>query len=84
MTFATEAAETSAAFGDYGDSFYNAPEKEAEHYLDYARTDEAFFQMHEDEFEKLIETCDEIGSGLAGSLDMIFEDAKVEVYGEEE
>ena len=84
LRFATEAAETSAAFGDFGDSFYNALEKEAEHFLDYARTDEAFFQTHEDEFEKLIETCDEIGYGLAESLDMMYEDAKIEVYGEEE
>lgn len=83
LYFASDAAELSASYGDYGESFYNALEKAAEKYLDYAKTDAEFFKAHEAEFEKLIATSDCLGYGVECDLVIMLEEARSEVYGEE-
>lgn len=84
LYFASDAAELSASYGDYGESFYNALEEAAEKYLDYAKTDEEFFKAHEAEFEKLIATSDCLGYGVECDLAIMLEEARFEVYGEKE
>ena len=76
LAFASEAVELSAAYGDFGDAFYNAMEKSAEEFLNYCKTDKAFFEKHEDEFEKMIKTADPIGYGIADDLGYMLEDVR--------
>lgn len=86
MAFATEAVELSAAFGDFGKSFYNALYKSAETFLEYCKTDRDFFEKHEGEFERLINIADPIGYGIADDLGMMLEDVRDEFgyYDEED
>ena len=84
LYFASDAAQLSASYGDYGEAFYDALEKAAEKYLDYAKTDVEFFAAHEDESEELIKTCGALGYGVEDDLAIMLEDARDDVYGEEE
>ena len=79
LAFAAEAAELSAAYGDFGERFYDSLEASAEKYLDYARQHADFFGVHEAEFEKLISDTDSLGYGIADSLDDMLEDARIEL-----
>ena len=45
---------------------------------------EEFFKTHEVEFEKLIATSDCLGYGVECDLAILLEEARFEVYGEEE
>ena len=81
LAFATEAAELSSTYGNFGERFYNSLEKAAEVYLDYARTDEAFFTANDDKFQHLIETTADIGYGVSENLEEMYYSASAEVYG---
>lgn len=76
LAFASEAVELSAAYGDFGEAFYNAMEKSAEEFLKYCKTDKDFFEKHEDEFEKIIKTADPIGYGITDDLGYMLEDVR--------
>ena len=84
LAFATEAAEVSSAYGDFGERFYDALEKAAEIYLDYARTDEAFFNANDDKFQHLLDTASNLGYGVRDDLEEMYFNAQAEVYGEED
>ena len=84
LSFAMEAAELSAACGDFSERFYSSLEKAAEVFLDYTRTDIEFFSTHEDAFQCLIDTCGSFGWGVQGNLEKMLRDAQAEVYGEED
>lgn len=84
LSFAMEAAELSAACGDFSERYYAALEKAAEVFLDYARTDIEFFSTHEDAFQCLIDTCGSFGWGVQSNLEKMLRDAQAEVYGEDD
>lgn len=79
LTFAAEAAELSAAYGDFGERFYNSLVSTAEKFLDYAKLHPDFFRLHEAEFEKLIATADPLGYGVSDDLGYMIEDVRVEL-----
>ncbi len=79
LAFAVEAAELSAAYGDYGERFYNSLESSAEKFLDYAKLHPDFFRVHEAKIEKLISTCDPLGYGVSDDLGYMLEDARIEL-----
>ena len=83
LVFAKTATELSATYGDYGESFYNNLISSAEKFLEYARSDKKFFEVHEEEFEKLIKLADPIGYGVADDLGMLFYDIRDDLYPEE-
>lgn len=84
LAYATEATELSASYGDFGERFYDSLEKAAETYLDYARTDPAFFTAHADEFEHMMATVGDLGYGVQDDLETMYYDAREELFGEEE
>ena len=67
-----------------GERFYDALEKAAEIYLDYARTDEAFFNANDDKFQHLLDTASNLGYGVRDDLEEMYFNAQAEVYGEED
>ena len=79
LAFAAEAAELSAAYGDFGQRFYNSLESSAEKFLDYAKLHPDFFSLHEAEFENLISTADPLGYGVSDDLGYMLEDARAEL-----
>ena len=79
LAFAAEAAELSAAYGDFGERFYNSLESSAEKFLDYAKLHPEFFSLHEAEFENLISTADPLGYGVSDNLEYMMEDARIEL-----
>lgn len=85
LAFAAEAAELSAAYGDFGERFYNSLESSAEKFLDYAKLHPDFFRLHEAEFENLIATADPFGYGVSDNLEYMLEDVRLELgYYEDE
>ena len=84
LSFATEAAELSSAYGDFGERFYDSLEKAAEVYLDYARTDEAFLSANDDKFVHLIEITADLGYGVHDNLYDMYADAWAEADGEDD
>ena len=79
LAFAAEAAELSAAYGDFGERFYNRLESSAEKFLDYAKLHPEFFSLHEAEFENLISTADPLGYGVSDNLGYMIEDVRIEL-----
>lgn len=79
LVFAAEAAELSACYGDFGESFYNNLEASAEKFLDYAKLHPDFFRLHEAEFENLISTADPLGYGVSDDLRYMMEDVRIEL-----
>lgn len=79
LAFATEAAELSAVYGDFGERFYNNLEASAEKFLDYAKLHPDFFSLHEAEFENLISTADPLGYGVSDNLGYMMEDVRREL-----
>lgn len=79
LAFAAEAAELSAAYGDFGERFYNSLESSAEKFLNYAKLHPDFFSLHEAEFESLIATADPLGYGVSDDLGYMIEDARIEL-----
>lgn len=79
LAFAAEAAELSAAYGDFGARFYNSLEAAAEKFLDYAKLHPDFFSLHEAEFENLISTADSLGYGVSDELGYMMEDIRIEL-----
>jgi len=79
LAFAAEAAELSAAYGDFGERFYNSLEAAAEKFLDYAKLHPDFFSLHEAEFENLISTADSLGYGVSDELGYMMEDIRIEL-----
>ena len=79
LAFATEAAELSAAYGDYGEKFYNSLESSAEKFLNYAKLHPDFFSLHETEFENLISTADPLGYGVSDDLGYMMENVRIEL-----
>ncbi|MBR2529042.1 MAG: hypothetical protein IKE58_11305 [Blautia sp.] len=79
LAFATEAAELSAAYGDFGERFYNSLESSAEKFLNYAKQHPEFFSLHEAEFENLISTADPLGYGVSDDLGYMIDDVRLEL-----
>lgn len=79
LAFAAEAAELSAAYGDFGGRFYHNLESSAEKFLDYARSHSDFFSLHEAEFENLISIADPLGYGVSDDLGYMMEDVRMEL-----
>ena len=79
LAFATEAARLSATYGDFGTGFYNSLVSSARKYLDYAKHHTIFFRLHEEEFEKLINTADSFGYGVSADLRRMMKDARKEI-----
>lgn len=79
LAFAAEAAELSAAYGDFGEGFYNSLESSSEKFLDYAKLHPDFFSLHEAEFENLISTADSLGYGVSDTLGYMIEDVRIEL-----
>ena len=79
LAFAAEAAELSAAYGDFGERFYNSLESSAEKFLNYAKQHPDFFSLHKAEFEHLIATADPLGYGVSDDLGYMIEDARIEL-----
>ena len=79
LAYATEAAELSATYGDFGERFYNSLESSAEKYLEYAKLHPEFFGIHESEFEDLISTADPLGYGVSDNLEYMLEDIRIEL-----
>ena len=79
LAFAAEAAELSAAYGDFGERFYNSLESLAEKFLDYAKLHPEFFSLHEAEFETLISVADPLGYGVSDDLGYMIEEARIEL-----
>lgn len=79
LAFAAEAAELSAAYGDFGERFYNSLESSAEKFLDYAKLHPDFFRLHEAEFEKLISVTDPLGYGVSDNLGYMIENVRIEL-----
>ena len=79
VAFATEAAELSAVYGDFGERFYNSLESSAEKFLDYAKHHPEFFSLHEVEFENLISTADPLGYGVSDNLEYMMENVRIEL-----
>ena len=79
LVFAAEAAELSAAYGDFGERFYNSLESSAEKFLDYAKLHPDFFSLHEAEFENLISVASPLGYGVSDDLGYMMEDARIEL-----
>lgn len=86
LAFASEAAQLSAAYGDFGNAFYNALYKSAERFLNYCKTDLDFFEQHEEKYEKLINDTDPLGYGISDDLGYMLEDVRDELgyYDEKE
>lgn len=78
LAFAAKAAELSAAYGGFGERFYNSLESSAEKFLDYAKLHPDFFSLHEAEFENLISTADPLGYGVSDELGDMMEDVRIE------
>ena len=79
LAFAAEAAELSAAYGDFGERFYNGIESSAEKFLDYARLHPDFFRLHEAAFENLIFVADPLGYGVSDDLGYMMENVRLEL-----
>ena len=79
LAFSTEAARVSATYGDFGTGFYNSLVSSARKYLDYAKHHTIFFRLHEEEFEKLINTADSFGYGVSADLRRMMKDARKEI-----
>lgn len=79
LAFSAEAVELSAAYGDFGESFYNSLESSAEKFLDYAKLHPDFFSRHEDEFDKVVEIADPLGYGISDDLGCMIEDVRIEL-----
>ena len=79
LAFAIEAAKLSAAYGDYGQSFYNSLESSAEFFLNYAKLHPDFFILHEEEFEHLISAANPIGYGVPDDLEDMLEAVRFEL-----
>lgn len=79
LAFAAEAAELSAAYGDYGKKFYNSLESSAEKFLNYAKLHPDFFSLHEIEFENLISTAGPLGYGVSDDLGYMMENVRIEL-----
>ena len=79
LAFAIEATELSAAYGDYGDRFYDNLESSAEIFLKYAEQHPEFFSTYESEFEKMITAADPLGYGIADDLGHMLEETRVEL-----
>ena len=79
LAFAAEAAELSAAYGDFGERFYSSLVSSAEKFLDYAKLHPEFFSLHEAEFENLISTADPLGYGVSDNLGYMIEDVRIEL-----
>lgn len=79
LAFAAEVAELSAAYGDFGERFYNSLESSAERFLDYAKHHPDFFSLHEAEFENLILTADSLGYGVSDNLGYMMEEVRIEL-----
>lgn len=77
LAFAAEAAELSAAYGDFGERFYNSLVSSAKKFLDYAKLHPDFFNLHEAKFEKLISAADSLGYGVSDDLEYMMEDAHI-------
>ena len=79
LAFAAEAAELSAAYGDFGKRFYSSLESSAEKFLDYARLHPDFFRLHEAEFENLISAAAPLGYGVSDDLGYMVENVRIEL-----
>lgn len=79
LAFSAEAAELSAAYGDFGERFYSSLESSAEKFLDYAKLHPDFFSLHEEQFENLISTADLLGYGISDNLEYMLEDVRMEL-----
>ena len=79
LAFATEAAELSAAYGDFGGRFYNSLESSAEKFLNYAKQHSEFFDRHEAKFENLIAAADSLGYGVSDDLGYMIDDVRLEL-----
>ncbi len=79
LAFAREAAELSAAYGDFNERFYNSLESSAEKFLDYAKLHPDFFSLHEADFENLISTASLLGYGVPDDLRYMMEDVRIEL-----
>jgi hypothetical protein len=89
LAYAAEAVKLSAAFGDYGESFYNSLESSAEKFLHYAQQHPDFFSLHEEEFERIILTAEPLGYGVSEDLEDMLVDVRAELgyyddFGEED
>ena len=79
LAFATEAARLSATYGDFGTGFYNSLVSSAKKYMDYTKQHPIFLRLHEEEFEKLINTADSFGYGVSADLRRMMKDARKEI-----
>ena len=79
LAFAAEAVELSAAYGDFGERFYDSLESSAEKFLGYAKMHPDFFSIHEAKFETLISLTDPLGYGVSANLGYMMEETRVEL-----
>ena len=79
LAFLSEAVELSAAYGDFGERFYNSLESSAEKFLDYAKQHPDFFSLHEDEYDKIIAAADPLGYGISDDLGFMIDDVRIEL-----
>ena len=79
LVFAIEAAEFSAAYGDFGKRFYNSLKTSAEKYLNYAKLHPDFFKLHEAELESIISITEPLGYGISDDLGYMMENVRVEL-----
>ena len=79
LTFSAESVKLSAAFGDFGERFYNSLESSAEKFLDYAKLHPDFFSLHEEEYEEIISAADSLGYGVQEDLQFMIEDVRIEL-----
>ena len=79
LAFATEAARLSVTYGDFGTGFYNSLVSSAKKYMDYTKQHPIFLRLHEEEFEKLINTADSFGYGVSADLRRMMKDARKEI-----
>ena len=79
LAFSAESVKLSAAFGDFGERFYNSLESSAEKFLDYAKLHPDFFSLHEEEYEEIISAADSLGYGVEDDLECMIEDVRIEL-----
>ena len=80
LTFASTAAELSATYGDFGNSFYNSILSAGEKCLDHCMQSRLFFEAHENEIESLIQTCGSFGYGVEDYLERKLDDVRDVLY----
>lgn len=79
LAFSAESVKLSAAFGNFGERFYNSLESSAEKFLNYAKLHPDFFRLHEDEYEEIVSIADSLGYGVQDDLECMIEDVRIEL-----